>query len=82
MELYTVYKHVSPKGKVYIGITHKYPAEKRWGKNGYGYKTQRAFARAIKKYPDWDKYLQYSESGQRSGWSWAVPGSPAWADVL
>lgn len=39
--------------KAYIGYTKNDP-QKRWGKNGYGYKTQRAFARAIKKYPDWD----------------------------
>ena len=36
---YTVYKHTSPSGKVYIGITCC-PVEKRWGKNGSKYKTQ------------------------------------------
>ena len=62
MKLYTVYKHVSPKGKVYIGITHKYPAEKRWGKNGIRYLGKnkngefihRSFANAILKY-GWNK---------------------------
>ena len=48
---YTVYKHTSPSGKVYIGITCC-PVEKRWGKNGSKYKTQ-PFYRAIKKY-GWD----------------------------
>lgn len=32
---WTVYKHIFPNGKVYIGITSKQP-EKRWN-NGYGY---------------------------------------------
>lgn len=45
---YTVYKHTTPNGKVYIGITCR-PLEVRWKKDGSGYKTQ-AFYRAIKKY--------------------------------
>ena len=45
---YTVYKHTAPNGKVYIGITKQKP-NKRWGKDGNGYKTQ-TFYRAIKKY--------------------------------
>lgn len=44
---YCVYKHTSPSGKVYIGITSANP-ERRW-KNGEGYKTQ-MFYRAITKY--------------------------------
>ena len=34
---YCVYKHTSPSGKVYIGMTCKDPPEKRWS-NGNGYK--------------------------------------------
>lgn len=45
---YTVYKHTSPSGKVYIGITSKRP-EKRWG-NGKGYKHSPHFRAAIEKY--------------------------------
>lgn len=45
---YTVYKHTSPSGKVYIGITSMIPKE-RW-KNGKGYSTCLLFDRAIKKY--------------------------------
>lgn len=45
---FKVYKHTSPSGKVYIGITCQ-EVQKRW-KNGKGYDTCLAFARAIKKY--------------------------------
>lgn len=48
---YKVYKHTSPSGKVYIGITCQ-EVNKRW-KNGLGYETQPAFHRAIQKY-GWD----------------------------
>ena len=51
---YTVYKHTSPSGKVYIGITKRKP-EYRWNK-GKGYsKDQLLFYRAIKKY-GWDNF--------------------------
>lgn len=51
---YTVYKHTSPLGKVYIGITKRKP-EYRWNK-GKGYrKDQLLFYRAIKKY-GWDNF--------------------------
>ena len=43
---YTVYKHTSPSGKVYIGITGIDPA-KRW-KQGYSH--NKYFTMAIKKY--------------------------------
>lgn len=43
-----VYKHTSPKGKVYIGITSKSPAD-RWA-SGFGYEHQVYFFRAIVKY--------------------------------
>ncbi len=51
---YTVYKHISPSGKVYIGITRRKP-EYRWNK-GKGYrKDQLLFYRAIKKY-GWNNF--------------------------
>lgn len=53
MDKYSVYKHTSPSGKVYIGITCKDP-KKRW-KNGLGYRTQTYFYRAICKY-GWDNF--------------------------
>lgn len=50
---YTMYKHTSPSGKVYIGITKMTP-KKRWN-NGKGYINSRQilFERAILKY-GWD----------------------------
>lgn len=46
---YTVYKHISPSGKVYIGITGQTP-ESRWGPEGARYKYNSHFYAAIKKY--------------------------------
>jgi len=46
-----VYKHTSPSGKVYIGITSQKP-EQRW-RNGKGYKNNEHFFKAIQKY-GWD----------------------------
>lgn len=48
---YTVYKHTSPSGKVYIGITKQVP-EKRWN-HGEGYKHSPHFYAAVQKY-GWD----------------------------
>ena len=45
---FVVYKHISPSEKVYIGITCQ-DAEKRW-QNGYGYRYNTHFYRAIQKY--------------------------------
>lgn len=45
---YKVYKHTTPNGKVYIGITHQNPLT-RWA-SGFGYETQVYFWRAIVKY--------------------------------
>lgn len=45
---YTVYKHIAPNNKIYIGITKMNPL-KRWD-NGRGYSTNKHFSRAIKKY--------------------------------
>lgn len=47
MKEYSVYKHTSPKGKVYIGLTKRKP-EIRWS-NGNGYERQ-VFHQAITKY--------------------------------
>ena len=48
---YCVYKHTSPSGKVYIGVT-SLPPEKRW-QRGRGYRNNPHFARAIERY-GWD----------------------------
>ena len=47
-----VYRHTSPRGKVYIGITSKPRPELRWA-NGTGYTGHTYFKRAIEKY-GWD----------------------------
>lgn len=49
---FTVYMHISPSGKRYIGMTSMLP-EKRW-RNGEGYKNQ-VFFRAIQKY-GWNNF--------------------------
>lgn len=51
--MYTVYKHISPSGKVYIGITSQ-SVNRRWD-NGNGYKSNEYFYRAIIKY-GWDSF--------------------------
>ena len=50
MKNWTVYEHITPSGKRYIGITHLKP-ERRW-RNGEGYnqKGQQCFYNAIEKY--------------------------------
>lgn len=50
-DLYIVYKHTCPNGKVYIGVTKQKP-NARW-KNGAGYKYNEHFTNAINKY-GWD----------------------------
>jgi len=50
---YCVYKHTSPNGKVYIGITCRNP-EYRWN-HGRGYWQNRYFTSAIQKY-GWDNF--------------------------
>ena len=51
MNKYSVYKHTTPSGKVYIGITKQKP-ERRW-RCGEGYKVNTYFYAAILKY-GWD----------------------------
>ncbi len=51
--MYCVYKHTSPSGKVYIGITKRTP-NARW-KNGLGYENNRYFTNAIRKY-GWENF--------------------------
>lgn len=51
---YTVYIHISPSWKYYVGLTSLEPSS-RWGRNGRGYKTQ-YFKRAIEKY-GWDDFI-------------------------
>ena len=51
---YTLYVHITPNNKYYIGITSQNPYT-RWGHNGMGYfdrrrKVQLPFWRAIQKY--------------------------------
>ena len=48
---YTVYMHITPSNKRYIGITCQ-DVQQRW-RNGKGYKKNQAFFNAIKKY-GWD----------------------------
>lgn len=49
---YIVYRHTSPSGKVYIGITSRKPNH-RWRNGGHGYKSSPKFYNAILKY-GWD----------------------------
>lgn len=53
MSSYTVYKHTSPSGKVYIGITAR-PVARRWH-GGSAYRNNAHFYAAIKKY-GWDAF--------------------------
>lgn len=46
---YIVYKHTTPNYKVYIGITSYKNVNQRW-RDGEGYKQNKHFYSAIKKY--------------------------------
>ena len=50
---YTVYRHTSPNGKSYIGITGR-RVEERWAQ-GNGYRNNTYFSKAIKKY-GWENF--------------------------
>ena len=52
--LWSVYKHTSPSGKVYIGIAKD--VRHRWRNNGSGYRGSTRIWYAIQKY-GWDKFL-------------------------
>lgn len=54
MKSWTVYKHISPSGKVYVGISSN--VKNRWAASGYYYcLSDTAFSRAIRKY-GWDNF--------------------------
>lgn len=48
MRTWTIYEHVTPSGKIYVGITSLKP-ETRW-ENGSGYPRCKVFYKAIQKY--------------------------------
>ena len=50
---WTVYAHIAPNGKMYVGIT-KHTLKERW-RDGNGYKHNVYFQRAIQKY-GWDAF--------------------------
>lgn len=52
---FVVYKHTSPEGKVYIGITGQNPPEKRWA-NGHGYTQNEYFNSEIIRY-GWNNFM-------------------------
>lgn len=47
---YSVYMHIFPNGKKYIGITSQHPIEKRWSSSGSGYRQCPKMWAAIQKY--------------------------------
>ena len=53
MNNYTVYMHISPSNKRYIGITSQ-TVEKRWN-NGHGYRNNKHFTNAINHY-GWENF--------------------------
>ena len=53
-EKFILYRHTSPNGKVYIGITSK-SVKDRWRNNGRGYKSNIHFYNAINKY-GWENF--------------------------
>ena len=55
MKKWIVYRHTSPSGKVYIGLTSQKPYI-RWGINGKNYMINSIFIKAIKKY-GWDNII-------------------------
>lgn len=54
---WSIYVHIFPNGKKYIGITSQKPI-RRWGKNGNGYTNQGLVWNAIQKY-GWDNIEHY-----------------------
>lgn len=54
---YTVYMHISPNNKKYIGITCQSP-QQRWGSNRVGYKSNSYFWNSIQKY-GWSNFKHF-----------------------
>lgn len=52
MKFWTIYEHISPSGKIYVGITSKKSLNARW-EGGNGYIRCKLFYKAIQKY-GWD----------------------------
>ena len=52
--MFVIYKHTSPNGKVYIGLTGRKDINLRWC-NGLGYSGNKYFTNAIKKY-GWENF--------------------------
>ena len=50
---WTVYAHIAPNGKMYVGITSQEP-QKRWG-SGHGYRKNERLWNAIQKYR-WENF--------------------------
>lgn len=50
MKTFSVYMHIFPNGKRYIGITSQKPIEKRWSSTGGGYRKCPKMWKAIQKY--------------------------------
>ena len=50
---WTVYAHIAPNGKMYVGITSQKP-ENRWG-SGHGYRNSPHFWNAIEMY-GWENF--------------------------
>ena len=67
---YVVYRHIAPNGKMYIGITRQ-RLDRRW-KKGEGYRKNRYFFQAIKKY-GWDSFkhevLLDNLTSEEAGWA-------------
>lgn len=53
---WTVYMHIAPNRKVYVGITSQPKPEYRWGRDGIKYKNNKHFWNAIQKY-GWDNFI-------------------------
>lgn len=54
MKTYILYKHTSPDGRIYVGITSQKNPKVRW-QGGCGYKNNSYFSRAIQKY-GWENF--------------------------
>lgn len=52
---YTVYRHISPAGKIYVGATCSRDLRDRWH-YGHGYKTNKPFWEDIKRY-GWANFI-------------------------